>query len=77
MRRSTPEQHGEALTHAGQRDMGVSQNHGYLFGSPYNLDYSILGSILGSHYFGKLPLFLLFSLDLLAERKSSVFLSAA
>ena len=27
----------------------------YLFGSPYNKDYSILGSILGSPNFGKLP----------------------
>ena len=27
--------------------MGVSQNHGYLFGGPHNKDYSILGSILG------------------------------
>ena len=33
---------------------GVSQNYGYLFGDPYNKDYSILGSILGSPYFGKL-----------------------
>ena len=35
--------------------MGVSQNSGYLFGGPNNKDYSILGSILGSPYFGKLP----------------------
>ena len=28
---------------------------GYLFGGPYNKDYSILGSILGSPHFGKLP----------------------
>ena len=35
--------------------MGVSQNYGYLFGGPNNKDYSILGSILGSPYFGKLP----------------------
>ena len=35
--------------------MGVSQNYGYLFGSPHNKDYSILGSILGFPYFGKLP----------------------
>ena len=28
---------------------------GTLFGGPYNKDYSILGSILGSPYFGKLP----------------------
>ena len=35
--------------------MGVSQNYGYHFGGPYNKDYSILGSILGSPYCGKLP----------------------
>ena len=35
--------------------MGVSQNYGYLFEGPHNKDYSILGSILGSPYFGKLP----------------------
>ena len=35
--------------------MGVSQNHGYLFAGPYNMDYSILESILGSPYFGKFP----------------------
>ena len=35
--------------------MGLSQNYGYLFGGPHNEDYSILGSILGSPYFGKLP----------------------
>ena len=36
--------------------MGVSQNRGNpFFGGPYNKDYSILGSILGSPYFGKLP----------------------
>ena len=35
--------------------MGVSLNEGYHFGGPKNKDYSILGSILGSPYFGKLP----------------------
>ena len=35
--------------------MGVSLNKGYLFGVPYSKDYSILGSILGSSYLGKLP----------------------
>ena len=35
--------------------MGVSQNKGYLFGGPHTKDYSILGSISGSPYFGKLP----------------------
>ena len=28
---------------------------GYLFGGLHNLDYSIVGSILGSPYLGKLP----------------------
>ena len=36
-------------------NMGISQNYGYHFGGPHNKDYSILGSILGSPYFGKLP----------------------
>ena len=36
-------------------DVGVSQNEGYLLGGPHNKDYSILGSILGSPYLGKLP----------------------
>ena len=35
--------------------MGVSQIRGTLFRGPYNKDYIILGSILGSPYFGKLP----------------------
>ena len=35
--------------------MGVSLNWGYHFGGPNNKDYSILGSILGSPHFGKLP----------------------
>ena len=35
--------------------MGVSQNRGIPFGGPYKKDYSILGSILGSPYVGKLP----------------------
>ena len=34
---------------------GVSQNQGTLSGGPHNKDYSILGSILGFHYFGILP----------------------
>ena len=33
----------------------VSQIYGYYFGGPNNKDYSILGSILGSPHFGKLP----------------------
>ena len=36
-------------------EMGVSQNYGYLFGGSNRKGYSILGSILGSLYFGKLP----------------------
>ena len=35
--------------------MVVSQNEGYQFGGPNSTDYSILGSILGSPYFGKPP----------------------
>ena len=35
--------------------MGVSKNYGYHLGGPSNMDSSILGSILGSPYFGKLP----------------------
>ena len=35
--------------------MRVSQNWGVPFWGPNNKDYSILGSILGSPYFGKLP----------------------
>ena len=36
-------------------NVGVSQFRGTLFRGPYNKDYSILGSILGSPDFGKLP----------------------
>ena len=35
--------------------IGSSQNYGYPFGGPYSNDYYILGSILGSPYFGKRP----------------------
>ena len=35
--------------------MVVSKNYGYHFGGPHNEDYSILMSILGTPYFGKLP----------------------
>ena len=35
--------------------MGVSQNWGYHFCGPHTKGYSILGSILGSPYFEKLP----------------------
>ena len=34
---------------------GFPKIRGTLFGGPHNKDYSILGSILGSPYFGKLP----------------------
>ena len=34
---------------------GFPKIRGTLFGGPYNKGYSILGSILGSPYFGKLP----------------------
>ena len=32
--------------------MGLSQNQGYNSGGPYNEDYSILGSMLGSPIWG-------------------------
>ena len=35
--------------------MGVSQNWGYHSGGPHNKDSSILGSIWGSPYLGKVP----------------------
>ena len=35
--------------------MGVSQCWGYLIRSPHNKDHIILGSVVGSPYFGKLP----------------------
>ena len=35
--------------------VGVSESYGYLLGGPNHKDYNILGSILGSPYFGKLP----------------------
>ena len=41
---------------SGKTKLGVSQNNGYLYGGPHNKDYSILGSILGSPDFGKLPI---------------------
>ena len=34
--------------------MGISQDKGCHFGGPHNKDYSILGSICGSSYCGKL-----------------------
>ena len=34
----------------------VSQNQAYHFGGPHNKHSSILGSLLGSPYFGKIPL---------------------
>ena len=34
---------------------GFPKIKGTLFACPYNKDYSILGSILGSPYFGRLP----------------------
>ena len=36
--------------------IGVFPKLGVPFGGPYNKDYKILGSILGSPYLGKLPL---------------------
>ena len=40
---------------ASWRQVGVSQITGTFLGGPHNKDYSILGSILGSPHFGKLP----------------------
>ena len=34
---------------------GFPKIRGYPFKGPYNKDYNVLGSILGSPYFGKLP----------------------
>ena len=39
---------------AARKEKRLSQNWGYLFAGPYKKDYSTLGSILGSPYFGKL-----------------------
>ena len=36
------------------RSGGFPKNRGTIFGGPNNQDYNILGSILGSSYFGKL-----------------------
>ena len=38
-----------------QVNMGGFLKLGYHFGGPHDKDYSILGSILGFSYFGKLP----------------------
>ena len=40
---------------AKQDTWGFPKNEGYHFGGPKNKDYSILGSLLGSPYSGKLP----------------------
>ena len=45
----------DELGEAGQLIWGFPKIRGYLFGGPIKKDYSILGSILGSPYFGKLP----------------------
>ena len=37
-----------------QNHVRVAQNLGFLLGGPHNKDYSILGSVLGYPYFGKL-----------------------
>ena len=38
-----------------ETNLGVFQNQGYHFGGPNRKDHSILGSIWGPPYFGKLP----------------------
>ena len=48
--------------------MGVSQNWGYLLRGPYDQEHRILGSILGSPYFGKLP-----SLPSIRRQRSSKY----
>ena len=53
-------------------NLGVSQNWGYPFGGPYNKDYSILGSILGSPYFRKLPFKLLYYPPMMENQKKNV-----
>ena len=40
---------------ATERDIMVSQDDGYYFGGPYNMNYISWGSILGFPYLGKLP----------------------
>ena len=47
--------HGAQVDSMPGYHMEDSQNYGYLFGGPHNKGYSILGSILGSPYLGKLP----------------------
>ena len=47
-KQANPEEHAP-------QQVGSSQNHGYHFEGPHNKDFNILGSILGSLYFGKLP----------------------
>ena len=44
---------------------------GYFFGGPHNKDYSILGSILGSPYFGKLPLIVALRVKIVLGRYAS------
>ena len=56
----------------GFRNLGVSQNQGYLVGAPYNKDYSILGSTLGSLYVGKLPFLPSTVVSMLLSLKSHV-----
>ena len=57
-RKKTGKKEGRKLGTCHHSDMGVSQNSGYFFGGPHSKDYSILGSILGSPYFGKQPYFI-------------------
>ena len=50
-----PNQPGEEQRFPTNPYMGVSQIRCTIYWGLYNTDYSILRSILGSHYFGKLP----------------------
>ena len=52
--------------------MGVSQVYGFLFGGPHNKDYSILGSTLGSPYFGETAIYLQKTPSLRARQRARV-----
>ena len=52
--------------------LGVPQNKGYLFRGPYDKGYSILGSILGPPYSGKLATGLIKLLRILLTGRMSV-----
>ena len=47
--------YGDPVRMSSNQIWGFPKIRGTLFGGPYNKDYSVLGSILGSPYLGKLP----------------------